>query len=169
MANTSTIVPPTISVGIKGNITDDLTLNATPQGVPVCTFSVAENHRKFDSATNQWQDAGVTFWRVTTWRRQAQNAAASFHKGDAVIIAGRFTPNAFLNKEGHPQLGLDVSATDVSADLNFATVQVTKNPRDEQTAPQYAPQAQQAPAPQQTLAPQPETQQAPAAGGNMWG
>lgn len=44
-----------------GNLTANPELRSTPNGTPVCTFTIAVNGRK--------QDEPATFFRVTAWRQ----------------------------------------------------------------------------------------------------
>ena len=60
-----------------------------------------------------------------------QNAAASLHRGDAVIIAGREHTTSW-GDDGNKQYGRVIDADSIGADLARATVSIARNVRDDQ-------------------------------------
>ena len=72
---------------IVGNLGKDPELRYTPQGVAVCDFSMATNEKKRDKS-GEFQEV-ATWFRVTLWRNQAENAAKYLKKGSQVFIEGR--------------------------------------------------------------------------------
>ena len=72
---------------VVGNLGRDPELRYTPQGDAVCDFSIAVNDRKKDKA-GEFQDT-TTWFRVTLWRRLAENASKYLTKGKQVYIEGR--------------------------------------------------------------------------------
>lgn len=58
------------------------------------------------------------------------NAAASLHKGDAVIVVGKEHSNSWDDKEGAKQYGR-VDADTIGVDLSRATAAVTRNAKQE--------------------------------------
>ena len=59
-------------ITIVGYLGRDPELRYTPDGTPVCDFSVATTERKKDKS-GEMQDV-TTWFRVTVWRRQAELA-----------------------------------------------------------------------------------------------
>ena len=55
---------------VVGNLGRDPEMRYTPQGTPVCTFSLASNERRKTSAGEQ-QDI-TTWFRVKVWGKQAE-------------------------------------------------------------------------------------------------
>jgi single-strand DNA-binding protein len=96
---------------IVGNLGRDPELRYTPQGTPVCSFSVATNERRRDSA-GEFQDR-TTWFRVTTWRRLAELAHQYLKKGSLVYIEGRLSVNEFTARDGTLRSSLEVQATDM--------------------------------------------------------
>lgn len=96
---------------IVGNLGRDPELRYTPQGIPVCSFSVATNERRKDAA-GEFQDR-TTWFRVTTWRRLAELAHQYLKKGSLVYIEGRLSVSEFTARDGTTRSSLEVQATDM--------------------------------------------------------
>ena len=60
-----------------------------------------------------------------------ENAAASLHKGDAVIVVGKEHSNSWDDKEGAKQYGRVIDADTIGVDLSRATAAVTRNAKQE--------------------------------------
>ncbi|MCL2736282.1 MAG: single-stranded DNA-binding protein [Propionibacteriaceae bacterium] len=164
-------VAASIRTTVRGNLVADPELRTTPTGVQVCTFTVAENIRKFDSASGQHVDAGAVFYNVSVWRQQAVNAQESLRKGMSVWVEGRFEPRAYISQpDGQPavaRVSNDVQAVTFGVCLDWATAQVTRNPRHDAAPSPQGHVAQGAPVPQ-PVAPTP-AQAAPSARSDPWG
>jgi len=96
---------------IVGNLGRDPELRYTPQGTPVCNFSVATNERRRDRA-GEAQDI-TTWFRVTVWGRQAETAAKFLTKGRPIYVEGRLRVEEWTDREGRPRYTLEVHATDL--------------------------------------------------------
>ena len=60
-----------------------------------------------------------------------ENAAASLHKGDAVIVVGKEHSNSWEDKEGAKQFGRVIDADAIGVDLSRATAAITRNAKQE--------------------------------------
>ena len=60
-----------------------------------------------------------------------ENAAASLHKGDAVIVVGKEHTNSWEDKDGAKQFGRVIDADSIGADLSRATAAITRNAKDD--------------------------------------
>ncbi len=96
---------------LVGNLGRDPELRYTPQGTPVCSFSMATNERRKDK-TGEMQDQ-VTWFRVTLWGRQAETASQYLTKGRPVYIEGRLRVEEWTDRDGKPRHTLEVHATDM--------------------------------------------------------
>lgn len=96
---------------LVGNLGRDPELRYTPQGDAVCDFSMATNERKRDKS-GEFQDV-PTWFRVTLWRNQAENAAKYLKKGSQVYIEGRLSLEEWTDREGATRQTLQVSGTDM--------------------------------------------------------
>ena len=94
-----------------GNLGRDPELRYTPQGTPVCSFSLATNERR-KAATGETADH-TTWYRVTLWHKQAENASKYLVKGRSVYIEGNLRLEEYTDKEGKNRFSLEVNATDM--------------------------------------------------------
>lgn len=96
---------------LVGNLGRDPDLRYTPQGTPVCSFSLATNERRKDKA-GEVQDHS-TWFRVTLWGRQAETASQYLTKGRPVYIEGRLRVEEWMDRDGRPRHTLEVHATEM--------------------------------------------------------
>jgi single-strand DNA-binding protein len=96
---------------LVGNLGRDPELRYTPQGTPVCSFTMATNERRKDK-TGEMQDQ-TTWFRVTLWGRQAETASQYLTKGRPVYIEGRLRVEEWTDRDGKPRHTLEVNATDM--------------------------------------------------------
>ncbi|MEW6362073.1 MAG: single-stranded DNA-binding protein [Pyrinomonadaceae bacterium] len=94
-----------------GNLGRDPELRYTPQGVPVCDFTMATNERRRDKS-GEYQDVPMWF-RVTLWRNLAENASKYLKKGSPVYIEGRLTVEEWTDRDGNARQTLSVQATEM--------------------------------------------------------
>jgi single-strand DNA-binding protein len=96
---------------LVGNLGRDPELRYTPQGTPVCSFSMATNEKRKDK-TGEMQDH-TTWFRVTLWGRQAETASQYLTKGRPVYIEGRLRVEEWTDRDGKARHTLEVHATDM--------------------------------------------------------
>ena len=96
---------------LVGNLGRDPELRYTPQGTPVCSFSMATNERRKDK-TGEMQDQ-TTWFKITLWGRQAETASQYLTKGRPVYIEGRLRVEEWTDRDGKPRHTLEVNATDM--------------------------------------------------------
>jgi single-strand DNA-binding protein len=96
---------------LVGNLGRDPELRYTPQGTPVCSFTLATNERRKDRAGEN-QDV-TTWFRVTLWGRQAETASQYLSKGRPVYVEGRLRVEEWTDKDGKQRHTLEVHATDM--------------------------------------------------------
>lgn len=94
-----------------GNLGRDPELRYTPQGTPVCSFTMATNERRKDKS-GETQDQ-TTWFRVTLWGRQAETASQYLTKGRPVYIEGRLRIEEWNDRDGRQRYTLEVHATDM--------------------------------------------------------
>ncbi len=94
-----------------GNLGKDPELRYTPAGDAVCDFTMATNERKKDKS-GEFQDV-TTWFRVTLWRKQAENAAKFLAKGRQVYIEGRLGLEEWTDRDGNQRQTLAVQATEM--------------------------------------------------------
>ena len=96
---------------IVGNLGRDPDLRYTPQGIAVCSFSMATNEKRKDKS-GETQDI-TTWFKITLWRQQAENAAKYLTKGSPVYIEGRLRIEEWIDRDQNKRYTLDVQATDM--------------------------------------------------------
>lgn len=96
---------------LVGNLGKDPELRYTPQGKAVCSFTMATNEKRRDKS-GELQD--VTSWfKITLWGQQAENASKYLSKGRPVYIEGRLRLEEWTDRENNTRYTLDVQATDM--------------------------------------------------------
>lgn len=98
-------------ITIVGNLGRDPELRYTPQGTPVCSFTIATNERRKDKSGEN-QDV-TTWFRVTLWGRQAETASQYLTKGRPVYVEGRLRIEEWTDRDGRARYTLEVHATDM--------------------------------------------------------
>src|SRR5947207_15670905 len=81
----------------------------TPNGRPVCEFSVAVNRVTGKAEDRQEQ---TDWYRISCWSTLAERAQQMITKGRLVYVEGRFTPRTYTDREGKERLSLDITARD---------------------------------------------------------
>lgn len=85
-------------VGYVGNLTSDVELKATPQGVSVATFTIAVKRPYKKDVTD--------FFRCVAWRGEAEFISRYFHKGDYISVNGYNTTRSYKKKVGGEELNI---------------------------------------------------------------
>jgi single-strand DNA-binding protein len=116
------------TVSIVGNMTRDPELRYTPNGASVCNFGVAWNKRY---QRNGEQVEEVSYFDVSCWGTLAENVAASLTKGTRVVVSGELEQRSWETPQGDRRSKVEIKADDVSPSLRWASVEVTRNPRDD--------------------------------------
>lgn len=116
------------TVNIVGNITRDPELRYTPNGSSVANFSVAWN-RRYERGGEQVEE--VSYFDVTCWGSLAENVASSLNKGTRVMVTGRLDQRSWETQNGEKRSKIEIVADDVSPSLRWASVEVSRNPRDD--------------------------------------
>ncbi len=96
---------------LVGNLGKDPELRYTPQGIAVCSFTMATNEKRKDK-TGEPQDI-TTWFKVTLWRQQAENAAKYLTKGSSVYIEGRLKIEEWTDRDNNNRYTIDVQASDM--------------------------------------------------------
>jgi len=95
-----------------GNLGNDPEMRYTPSGVPVASFSLAVN-RTWTGQDGQRQDK-TTWFRVTTWRKQAEIVSQYLTKGSKVMIVGEIEEaRPYTDRDGNQRASLEVTAQTV--------------------------------------------------------
>lgn len=93
---------------LMGRLTRDPEMRQTPNGVAVCSFSIAVN-RRFAKEGQQTAD----FINCTAWRQQAEFICKYFQKGSMIAVVGNLQSRSWENQEGKKQYATDVVVDEV--------------------------------------------------------
>jgi single-strand DNA-binding protein len=96
---------------LVGNLGRDPELRYTPQGKAVCSFTMATNEKRRDKS-GELQDV-TTWFKITLWGQQAENASKYLSKGRPVYIEGRLRLEEWTDRDNNTRYTLDVQATDM--------------------------------------------------------
>lgn len=113
-------------IALIGRLTADPALRFTPNGVAVCTFTLAVD-RPFK---NQQGERETDFIEIVVWRKLAEITANNLNKGRLVAVDGRLQIRSYEAKAGSKR-----KAAEVIAD----TIEYLDWPKDGAKAPQQEP------------------------------
>jgi len=97
---------------VVGHLGRDPEMRYTPDGTPVTSFNIATT-RKWTNAEGQQQEK-TTWFRVTTWRKLAENCNQYLTKGRLVLVTGDIDVSAWSDKtSGEARASLELRARTV--------------------------------------------------------
>jgi single-strand DNA-binding protein len=99
------------NVTILGYLGADPALRHTPNGVPVCNFSVAVNRRWTDGNGDAQEE--TTWFKVVTWQGLAETCSQYLQKGRLVLVNGRIRTRQYEDPEGITRQTWELVARDV--------------------------------------------------------
>ncbi|MDD3400906.1 MAG: single-stranded DNA-binding protein [Eubacteriales bacterium] len=96
-------------ITLIGNLTHDPESRSTPNGVTVCSFTIAVNRKFAQQGTERQTD----FFRINAWRQLGDNCAKYLAKGRKVAVVGELQARLYEAKDGSTRMSLDVTADEV--------------------------------------------------------
>ena len=107
-------------ITLRGYLTAEPKLHQkTASAVPVTEIRVGSTPRRLNRETGEWLDAPTSYYTVKCWRRLAINAVSSLHKGDMVVIRGRFYMNTWVDNQQRQRSTLEIEADSLGHDLAY--------------------------------------------------
>jgi single-strand DNA-binding protein len=107
-------------ITLRGYLTAEPKLHQkTATAVPVTEIRVGSTPRRLNRETGEWLDAPTSYYTVKCWRRLAINAVSSLHKGDMVVIRGRFYMNNWVDNQQRQRSSLEIEADSLGHDLAY--------------------------------------------------
>lgn len=95
-------------VVLSGRLTADPELKTTPNGVSVCSFSIAVDRRY-----KQGEDRQTDFVNIVAWRGTAEFISKYFSKGSMIGIEGSIQTRRYQDKDGYNRTAFEVIANNV--------------------------------------------------------
>ncbi len=92
-----------------GNLTKDPEVRTTPNGVTVCTFSIAVNRR----GTNQAGERIADFFNIVAWRQLGELCGKYLAKGRKVSVIGEIQTRSYDAKDGSKRYITEIVADEV--------------------------------------------------------
>lgn len=89
-------------IQILGNTGRDPEMNYTPDGTPVCKFSIAVSRKIKDREETTW-------YNCTAWRNLAEMLSNHLKKGQMVFVQGELNVRQYTTKDGRNGVSLDVT------------------------------------------------------------
>lgn len=93
---------------VAGRLATDPALSSV-NDTPCTTFTLASDTKAKDADGNYMP----IFYRVTVWRRLAENVAQYLHKGDQVTVYGDFSARSYVDRDGQNRTSFQISASHV--------------------------------------------------------
>lgn len=97
------------NISFTGRLSQPVELRFTPNGKAVATLNVAENHSRKNPQTNQFEDTGTTWRKVSVWGKRGE-ALGDLQKGAVVLVQGREETREYEKKDGSKGYSLEVVA-----------------------------------------------------------
>jgi len=114
-------------VTLVGYVAQEPHIHTTKNGKVVTELRVGIAPRFRDSSTGEWRDAEPSYFSVNCWERLAHHVRASMHKGEPVLIRGRFKTETYEDKEGRTRTETRITADTVGHDLSRGIATYMRN------------------------------------------
>ena len=95
-------------VVLTGRMTADPELKTTPNGVSVCSFSIAVERRY-----KQGEERQADFINIVAWRSSAEFICKYFKKGSMIGIEGALQTRKYQDRDGNNRTAFEVVANNV--------------------------------------------------------
>jgi len=96
-------------ITLIGSLVRDPEVRSTPNGVTVCSFTIAVDRKFKDQSGNKTTD----FFRINAWRAFGDTCARWLSKGKKVAVIGELQARTYEAKDGTTRMSLDVQADEV--------------------------------------------------------
>jgi single-strand DNA-binding protein len=95
-------------VVLSGRLTADPELKTTPNGVSVCSFTIAVDKRH-----RQGEERQADFINIVAWRGTAEFISKHFHKGSMIGIEGAVQTRKYQDKNGNNRTAFEIVVNNV--------------------------------------------------------
>ena len=107
-------------ITLRGFVTAEPKFKQTAlTATPLAEIRVGSTPRRLDRETGEWRELPTTYYTVKCWRRLAINAASSLHKGDMVLVRGRFSVHNWVDNQQRPRVTIEIEADSLGHDLTY--------------------------------------------------
>lgn len=88
---------------LVGHLGRDPELRYTPNGMPLCKFSIATTEKYKDQETTTWHN-------IVAWNKTAEICAQYLKKGAAVYVEGRISNRKYQDQSGNDRYVSEIVA-----------------------------------------------------------
>jgi single-strand DNA-binding protein len=110
---------------VNGWVATEPSQHVGPTGARLTSFRMASTSRFYDRDKEEWTDGRTEWFTVKVFRSAAITVANSIHKGQPVVVHGRFRTSEWEGDEG-TRVDLVIDATSVGHDLTRGTAEFTR-------------------------------------------
>lgn len=104
---------------IIGRLSRDPEIRYLTNGTAVCSFGLAWSPRTKNKDTGEWEDGDPSFYNCTAWRQLGENVAASFSKGDRVIVIGPVSVRPWEDRDGNKRTSVEIDVQECGPSVRF--------------------------------------------------
>lgn len=115
----------TETLTIAGVVATPIRDITTSEGLRIASFRLAANQRRFDRSAGRWIDTETNWYTITAFRRLAEHIAASFQKGQRVLVHGRVRVRSWENGE-RTGTTVEIEAESAGHDLRWGDSQFSR-------------------------------------------
>lgn len=114
------------SIHFEGTLTKDPVIKFTPNGTAIASINVAVNERK-KNEQGEWVNGEATFLTCYVWRKMGENAVDSLHKGDNVVVIGRYKSRGWEDNDGNKRTAQEVDVDSIGLSLRYESIEGGKS------------------------------------------
>jgi single-strand DNA-binding protein len=103
----------------------------TQEAIPVTEIRVGSTPQRVNRTTGEWEDLTTSYFTVKCWRRLAINASSSLHKGDRVVVRGRFSLRRWVDDQQQTRERIEIEADSLGHDLTYGWSHFMRGSRPE--------------------------------------
>jgi single-strand DNA-binding protein len=123
-------------ITLRGYVTAEPQLRYTrATATPVADVRVGCTPRRLNRETGEWEELSTTYYTIKVWRRLAVNVASSLHKGDMVVVRGRFHQRQWVDDAQRPRISIEIEADSLGHDLSYGWSHFMRGSRPQPEGP----------------------------------
>lgn len=115
-------------ITVTGNVVDEPSLRRTRSNHVVANFRLASTPRRFDREKQAWVDGPTLYINITAWRTVGEHVRDSLHRGDPVVVYGRYHQREYVKDEKR-RAAYELEAISLGHDLSRGTTVFTRASR----------------------------------------
>lgn len=114
---------------VCGNVTKEPSVRFTDRGSAICSLRLADTPRIKDDDSGEWKDGETSYYDVSVFGKQAENAAEAFTKGDRILAIGRWQRQTWQDGDGNTRSKKVLQAREIGPSLLFKAAKIARTRR----------------------------------------